>query len=497
MYIINIASELAPIAKVGGLADVIGGLSSQLSSMGHSVDIIIPKYDCMYSDGVQDLDVAYQELKSYYKGSWYSNTIWIGWVGSLKVYFVDPHHPRYFFDRGCTYGCDDDIERFLYFSRTAMEFLYKEGKKPDIIHIHDWQTAAIAPLYRDLYANWGFHRSKLIFTIHNIAYQGKCSANDLESIGLDGKAYLNKDKLQDNFQSHIVNLIKGGITFSDVVTTVSPSYARDILSQKEGQGLEETLYNCREKVHGILNGLDYNYWNPETDPHLPANYSSREIPQVKGDRNTLDKKAYVKKELREKLMLEELHRPIIGCIARLVPQKGLDLIKYAIECVVEKGGQFVFLGSGPIPSINKEFHELRHQYSDHPHISLILQHDETVAHRIYAASDMLLVPSLFEPCGLVQLIALRYGAVPIVHKTGGLSDTIIDVDNNDGRINEANGYLFEKPTPQAMSEAIERAISCWYKKPDFWRRLMIRSMNMDFSWRLSAEKYISLYESTK
>jgi len=281
MYIIHIASELAPIAKVGGLADVILGLCRELTWKGNDVDIIIPKYDCMDSNGVRDLTVAMADMPSYYEGSWYSNTIWLGWVENLKVYFIEPHHPRFFFNRGCFYGCEDDIERYLYFSRAAMEFMYKKQLSPDILHLHDWQTASIAPILKEIYYNLGLTKPKVALTIHNFEYQGKCSPNDLEKIGLDQIKLNTPDKLQDNENPSLVNLLKGGINYAEKVTTVSPNYVKEVKTAQGGKGLEKTLLKNENKFSGILNGIDYSFWNPEIDRYLPAHYSSREMPSSK------------------------------------------------------------------------------------------------------------------------------------------------------------------------------------------------------------------------
>jgi starch synthase len=190
MHIVSIASELAPLAKVGGLADVLLGLSRELSWKGHDIDIIIPKYDCMDTEQIRDMTIEVPDLLSFYDGDWHHNTIWVGWVENLKVYFIEPHHPSHFFNRGCFYGCDDDIDRYLYFSRTALEFMYKRSIQPDIIHLHDWQTAVIAPLYADVYSKLNFNKPKVVFTIHNIEYQGKCGVKELERVGLSGKRIL-------------------------------------------------------------------------------------------------------------------------------------------------------------------------------------------------------------------------------------------------------------------------------------------------------------------
>lgn len=494
MHIIHIASELAPLAKVGGLADVVLGLCRELSWKGHDVDIIIPKYDCLDSEQIRDLSMDVKDLQSYYQGEWYSNTVWIGWVENLKVYFIDPHHPRFFFNRGCFYGCDDDIERFLYFSRAALEFIYKRPLNPDIIHLHDWETAVIAPLITDMYRNIGFVKPKVVLTIHNMEYQGKCRAKDLTQIGLEGKNYLEPGKMQDNQDPDLINLLKGGIVYSDFITTVSPNYAKEVLTPEGGKGLETTLYQSRHKFEGILNGIDYSYWNPEIDRFLPAHYSPREIPTNKKDRNTLDKKGFIKKLLREKLDLAEEHRPIVGCISRLVPQKGIDLIKHTINHIVEKKGQFVLLGSSPIPSISAEFHQLKHHYRDHPHINITLHHQEELAHMIYAGCDMFIVPSLFEPCGLTQMIALKYGTVPIVRHTGGLADTVFDIDHSRKPIEERNGYIFDYPDAASMDSALDRAIHCWFEDYEKWRHLMLQGMKIDFSWNHPCDLYLKIYQ---
>ena len=494
MHIVHIASELAPIAKVGGLADVLLGLSRELTWKGHDVDIIIPKYDCMDSNDVRELNIDFPNLLSSYQNELHNNTIWIGWVENLKVYFVEPHHKRHFFNRGCFYGCEDDLERYLYFSRAALEFLYQKQIHPDIIHLHDWQTAAVAPLYQDIYKPLGYKKPKTVFTIHNIEYQGKCSPADLDAIGLDSTKYMSPEKLEDNSQPELANLLKGGIVYADYVTTVSPNYAKEVQTPMGGRGLNTTLIHYQDKFSGILNGIDYSFWNPEIDRYLPAHFSSREMPANKKDRNTLDKKAYIKKILRERFLLAELHKPIVGCIARLVPQKGIELIKHALTFTLQKGGQFILLGSSPIPSINADFHQLKQYYTEHPDVHLLLHHQEELAHLIYAASDMFIVPSIFEPCGLTQMIALKYGSIPIVRRTGGLADTIFDVDYSGKKFEETNGYTFDFPDKAGIESALSRAIDCWFHDPEKWRKLMINGMNIDFSWDKPSDEYVKIYQ---
>ena len=494
MHIIHITSELAPLAKVGGLADVVLGLSRELSWKGHQVDIILPKYDCMDKEQVRDLTIDTKELFSFYDGQWYANTVWVGFVENLKVYFIEPHHPRSFFDRNCFYGCEDDLERFLYFSRAALEFLYKKSIQPHILHLHDWQAAAIAPLYKEMYQKIGYTKPKIVFTIHNMAYQGKCASHDLNRIGLEGSFFHTPALLQDNENANLVNLLKGGIVYCDFVTTVSPTYAKEVLSAEGGKGLQQTLLLYKEKFKGILNGIDYSYWNPEIDRFLPFHFSFREKEKHHQIDSPLSNKELIKNALREKLCLAKDHRPLVGCIARLVPQKGIDLIYHTIDQIAEKKGQFVLLGTSPIPAIHEEFHRLKNHYAHHPHVRLVLHHEEELAHLIYAGCDLFIVPSLFEPCGLTQMIALKYGTIPVVRRTGGLADTIVDVDQSGKPFEKTNGYLFDAPDSFSLDLALDRAIHCCFADPEKWRRLMINGMQIDFSWNQPSNLYLSSYE---
>jgi starch synthase len=374
-----------------------------------------------------------------------------------------------------------------------MEFIYKKPLKPHIIHLHDWQTAAIAPLYYDMYVKLGYAFPKIVFTIHNIEYQGKCAVHDLDRIGLVGSTYLVPEKMKDNLSPTTINLLKGGIVYSNFVTTVSPSYAKEVKTPAGGKGLDKTLLEHEKKFKGILNGIDYSFWNPEIDRYLPVHFSSRETPRDKQDHATLDKKAFIKKILRERLFLSETHRPIIGCIARLVPQKGTELIKYALKFALQNNCQFVLLGSSPIESINAEFHALKRDYADNANVHLTLHHQEELAHLIYAASDMFIVPSIFEPCGLTQMIALKYGSVPVVRKTGGLADTIVDVDTSGKPLEETNGYTFDFPDIKSIDSVLHRAVDSWFHHPEKWRKLLIHGMNVDFSWNIPSNHYLEVY----
>jgi starch synthase len=299
--------------------------------------------------------------------------------------------------------------------------------------------------------------------------------------------------MQDLYYPETINLLKGAIVYADYITTVSPTYSWEVTTMEGGRGLDSTIKKYSNKFEGVLNGIDNAYWNPETDRHLPLHFSSRESPKTKKDSCIVDAKGAIKQILRQRLELAEEHRPIVGCITRLVPQKGIEMIKHVIKTITGKGGQFVLLGSSPIPSIDAEFHKLKAHFNDHPHVHLILQHQEDLAHLIFGGSDIFIVPSLFEPCGLTQLIAMRYGAIPVVRKTGGLADTVFDVDAENAK-DRANGYVFEHPDNQGVDSALDRAIHSWYDNPDKWRKLVIHDMNQDFSWNKPSERYLEIYK---
>lgn len=492
MHIVHIATEMTPVAKVGGLGDVLLGLGRELAAKSHRVDIIVPKYDCMETTQVSDLTVAMEPLVTHYNGKRYSSVVWQGWVEGLKVYFIESPTALSFFNRGMVYGCVDDVERFLYFSRAAPEFLIQKGLRPDIIHLHDWQTAFIAPLLRNNYADLGLN-SKTVYTVHNIEYQGKCAPTQINPIGLNGKSYLSKEKLGDNFDANTLNLMKGGIVYSDFFNTVSPTYAKELFQPTAGMGLESTIKQYQDKFTGILNGLDYAYWNPESDRYL-ARYNKAPQPvSLRSSPDPTSTKTIARDALRERFNLRDERRPIVCSVTRLVPQKAPYLIIEALRRTLEKGGQFVLLASSPTPQLEAEFETLKTQYEGHPHVSVNLRSSEELAHLIFAGADMTVVPSLFEPCGLTQLIALRYGTIPIVRRTGGLADTILDVDTSGLPFEKTNGYTFDDADRQGLHWGLDRAIACWFDQPDRWHKLVAQAMAMDFSWKKSVEGYLEVY----
>ncbi|XP_056175737.1 probable starch synthase 4, chloroplastic/amyloplastic isoform X3 [Syzygium oleosum] len=442
LYVVHIAAELAPVAKVGGLGDVLTGLSKALQKRGHLVEIILPKYDCMQYERMQDLRALDAVVESYFDGRLYKNKVWVGTVEGLPVYFIEPLHPDKLFWRGQLYGEHDDFKRFSFFSRAALELLLQSGKKPDIIHCHDWQTAFVAPLYWDLYAPKGLNSARICFTCHNFEYQGTAPASELASCGLDVQELNRPDRMQDNLALDRVNPVKGAVVFSNIVTTVSPTYAQEVRTAEGGKGLHSTLNLHSKKFVGILNGIDTDAWNPATDAFLEVQYSS----------NDLQGKAENKRAIRRQLGLSSANawKPMVGCITRLVPQKGVHLIRHALFQTLELGGQFLLLGSSPVPHIQREFEGIANQFENHDDIRLILKYDESLSHRIYAACDMFIIPSIFEPCGLTQMIAMRYGSIPIARKTGGLNDSIFDVDDDTIPIQFRNGFTFLNADEQIL-----------------------------------------------
>lgn len=491
MRIIHVAAELAPLAKVGGLGDVVLGLSRVLLQMGHQVEIIIPKYDCLDKSFCKNMKLERSDLKSYEGGNWYANSVWSAEVESCKVFFLEPHHPQSYFKEGSIYTDKMDIPRFIYFSRLAMEFLQQRKEPIDILHLHDWHTAVSTILFQDLYRPLGLNIKGICLNIHNLEYQGKCAAGDLDKIGLDSKKYLNPENLQDDNPAFpkTINLLKGGIVFADQVITVSPNYAKEILTVEMAFDMQSTLRKHENKVIGILNGIDTEIWSPGKDVHVPASYSAQnsaeEILKAKGEN---------KKILQKKLGLREEPKPLVACISRLVPQKGPTLIKEGLLHALKKHAQCVLLGSSTLPDLQKEFAELKEKLKSNPQIFFHFEYNEPLSRLLYSAADFVLVPSLFEPCGLTQLIGLRYGAIPIVRRTGGLADTIFDADNKNIMESQRNGYTFDTFDSIGIDDALDRALHCWQNEKEKYKALLKRGISMDFGWKKSAQEYLKTYE---
>ncbi|MBI2742543.1 MAG: glycogen synthase [Chlamydiales bacterium] len=490
MHIVHIASELAPVAKVGGLGDVLYGLSKELVSKKQKVEIIIPKYDCIDYKQLKHLKVDLQEMLCTEGSEQIRNTIWSCELENLRVLLIESHDPTHYFGREKIYGCDDDVERFTYFCRAALEYLFQTKRTPDLIHLHDWPTALIAPLYKEVYKPLGLKAQGIVLTIHNLDYQGKCLPKQISRVGLRGENPLIREKMQDPSIFGTINLLKGGIEYADQVTTVSPTYMREIMTPLAGAGLQEVVVANRNKMRGILNGIDENYWNPEKDPFLIKRYNTFNV----GEQDKLQKVLEAKKENRRQLRihfgLREGDYPIVGSVTRLVTQKGPELILHAMTRTLKRGGQFTLLGSDHGSKIEKEFLPWNGREKS---IGISIDKNEALCHLIFAGSDLLIVPSLFEPCGLTQMIALRYGTVPVVRRTGGLADTVFDIDTSDRPESERNGYTFDHFDAAGMNWALDRALDCWENDRAKWNRIIMNGMRYNFSWEKSARAYLDLY----
>jgi starch synthase len=485
LYIVQIAPEMAPVAKVGGLGDVVFGLSRELAIRGNHVEIILPKYDSMRYDHIYGLTVDYQDLwVPWYEGAIHC-TVYFGFVYDRRCFFIEPHSNDNFFNRGSIYGFQDDVMRYAFFTRAAMEFLWKANKHPDVIHCHDWQTALAPVFLYEFYQRMGMTRPRVCLTIHNYQHQGVIGGELLRATGLnDPGRFFDYNRMRDNAHPNALNLLKAGIVYSNFITTVSPRYAFETKDQGQGFGLEPTLHTHHVKYGGVINGIDYDVWNPEVDIQIPVRYGV----------NSIEGKYDNKRALRHRLMLADNEKPIVAFIGRLDPQKGLDLVRHAIFYALERGAQFVLLGSSPYQGINNDFWGLKHMLNDSPDCHLEIGFNEELSHLIYAGADLMLVPSKFEPCGLTQLVSLRYGTVPVVRAVGGLADTVFDKDFSDRPLPERNGYVFEHYDRAGLESALGRAIACYYDYPQDFRELMKNAMRSDYSWNRPGADYLNIFD---
>ncbi|HEX3045816.1 MAG TPA: glycogen synthase [Bacillota bacterium] len=477
LKILLLSAEVVPFAKTGGLADVAGALPKALKELGHDIRVIMPHYGCIdrekfgLRDFLPNLPVPMNDQVE-------TAPILEGAIGkAVPVYFV--HNPKYY-DREGIYMYQDDAERFIFFCRAALEMLKEIDWKPDILHCNDWHTAIIPNFLQTIYRDDPFfQQTSTVYTIHNLAYQGVFGKRVLEIAGITQRQFeaphdIGALALSENQ----VNMMGRGIYFADIVNTVSETYAREILTPEYGEGFDWLLQKRRDRLYGILNGVDYEVNNPATDSHLFQNY----------DQYTIERKTVNKIGLQQEVHLaQEAHTPLIGIISRLSDQKGFDLIGQVIEPLIANlNFQLVLLGTG-----TEEYHRLfmgmREKYP--ARVAAILTFNNDLAQKIYAGSDLFLMPSRFEPCGLGQLLAMRYGSVPIVRETGGLKDTVTNYEPENQR---GNGFSFGNYNSLAMYTAIVRAIETYHYKEQ-WLGLIRRGMSADYSWHNSALKYVELY----
>ena len=468
MKIALVTSEAVPFAKTGGLADVCGALPLALEDLGHEVVMIMPKYQAVRSSGT-----VFKSLDRDFD--------WTAMGEASKAYFLK--NDMYLREGlyGDTLGdYPDNLKRFSYLSMKALELFKKIDFNPDIIHCHDWQ-ASLVPVFAKAYPNKFFFKgekkTKILLTIHNISYQGIFSKEQMPDTGL-GWEYFSVSALE--FFDRI-NVLKGGILYADLINTVSVTHSREVQTKEFGCGLEGVLSDKKDRFFGIINGVDYKVWNPQGDPNIFKNYSVDTVEDKKLNKVCLQGICGLAKD--DKL-------PLLGFVGRLVEQKGIDLILRSLPHLCRRGMQVVLLGSGE-PKYERELTELAKQFPKL--VSVSLRFDDQLAHRIYAASDVFLMPSRFEPCGIGQLISFKYGTVPVVYKTGGLADTVIDysLKRTDG-----TGFVFTDYNETEFLLSIQRAIELFADK-ERWHDLMKRLMHLNFSWKESAKEYVSLYEKAK
>ncbi len=470
LKILFASSEVAPYAKTGGLGDVAGSLPKALAELGHDVRIVLPKYkQIAEGDYVTDYPV---EMDHHLETGILRQTKLKGRNYQVPVYFIDNY--KYFYRDGI-YGFADEAERYNFFSKALLGMLPRIDFQPHLIHCNDWQTALIPLFLKTKYAEDPFYqRIATLFTIHNLQYQGVFNKKTLKLIGL-GDEFFTLERLE--FYGKI-NFMKAGLLYADIINTVSKKYALEIQTSEYGERLDGLLRKRAQDLYGILNGIDYEEFNPETDPYIYKNYNIE----------TIDLKRENKYALQKETGLPVGDTPLIGIVTRLVEQKGLDLIGNIFGEIMDTGIQFILLGSGA-DSYQKLFAEFKIKYPQQAAINLGFNPE--LAKKIYAGVDMFLMPSRFEPCGLAQLISLRYGTIPIVRATGGLVDTVQDYDEKKG---EGNGFSFKVYEPKALLEAIKRALTIYLEKPEQWRRLMVNGMKADYSWERSAGQYAQLYD---
>lgn len=466
LRILFASSEALPFIASGGLADVAGSLPQAIVGAGHDCRVVMPLYKGMNSELRKTLtfltnftvDVAWRKQ---YCGIF--TAVW----RDVTYYFIDN---EYYFGRDGLYGFYDDAERYVFFSRAILEMLSHIDFQPQVIHANDWQTALV-PVYYDIFYRYrqGYEGIKTVFTIHNIQYQGKYGMeliNEVLGIPMYHSALVQYEGC--------VNMMKGAVETADKITTVSPSYAWEILDPWYSHGLDRALANKQYKLCGFLNGIDTVGYDPETDARIPAHF------------NASDKrgKAACKQKLLEELGLQDGPEPLLGIVTRFVSHKGIDLIKFVFEDIINLGYKFAILGSGE--KIYEDF--FREMASRYPNqVSTTIGFIPDLSRRIYAGCDMFLMPSQSEPCGLAQMISLRYGTIPIVRETGGLRDSITDAGAKDG-----NGFTFKTYNAHDMLNACERAKDYYWKRPQ-WGKLVSHAMRQDFSWARSAQLYIGLY----
>jgi starch synthase len=487
-------------AKTGGLADVVGTLPVALARHGHTCSVVMPLYHSVRTSG-RPLAATGHIIHVPVGNRTVEGRLWQSTLPSSDVpvilieqreYFErdDPSHGRSLYQYtewgGTRRDYPDNFERFAFFCRAVLDAVRILELWPDVLHANDWQTGLVPVYLREIHSHYRdpalsdrYGRIKTLFTVHNIAYQGNYPPHNMNVAGLDWRLF-NHDQLEFYGQ---LSLMKGGIVFSDFVNTVSPMYAREIQTPYYGCGLQGTLYHHRHRLSGIVNGADYSVWDPATDRFLPANYSPESIDPGK---------ARCKEALQRRYGLpEQPETPLLGVVARLADQKGIDLILPVARAFLQHDTQLVLLGDGEM-RYQQALHELKGRFPTQ--VGLTIGFDEGLAHQIEAGADAFLMPSKYEPSGLNQLYSMKYGTPPIVRATGGLADTVVDTTPSTLDSGTATGFSFGAYAPEAFQDAVWRALTVYRTRPDQWRQVMVNGMKQDWSWDRSAGEYARLYE---
>ena len=474
LRILVISSEVEPFAKTGGLADVAGALPQALATLGHDVRVLMPKYRGVERHGT--LRTAVPRVHVPIGDRTTEGALLEGRLGrAVPVYFLAHDH---YYDRPALYGTGqgdylDNCERFVFFCRGALEALRALGWTPHVIHANDWQSGLVPVYLETLYKDDpALGEVGTLFTIHNLAYQGVFWHFDMPLTGLGWDLFTPAGL---EFYGKL-NFLKGGLVFADVLNTVSKTYAQEVQTAEFGCGLEGVLQYRGADLHGVVNGIDVAAWDPATDRDLTKPYSAEDLAG----------KAACKQALAQELGIDADGAPIIGIVSRLAAQKGLDLVLAALPELVDAGFELALLGAGE-PGLETAFGEAAR--ASRGRIAIRTGFDNALARRIYAGADMFLMPSRYEPCGLGQMISMRYGTIPIVRRTGGLADTVVEA--RPAR-RTGTGFGFAEPTARALLEATMRALAA-YREPALWRQLQRNAMAQDFSWSASAREYVALY----
>jgi starch synthase len=473
LHVAFVTSEMVPYVKTGGLADISGALPKALGRLGHRVTVVLPRYRAIPFPPGEFVGSVHVPVDSVTRSAgFYLTSPYEG----VDVVFVE--HPS-FFDRQVVYGDHDDNRlRFAFLSRAAIEYFRSRGQRPDVFHAHDWQTGLVPVYLKAFY--WGdptLYRTPTLFTIHNVAYQGVFGLDTLGILGLPWNL-----GTRETLEFHGgISMLKGGVVFSELVNTVSPTYALEIQGPEHGYGFDGILRSRAGDLSGILNGVDYEEWDPSVDTKIAKRYSAKD----------LSGKAACKADLLRTFGLPEFpDLPVVGAISRLVWQKGFDIVARAWYDLVNRPIRMVVLGTGE-RDVEEGLRALERQAPDR--FAVRLAYDDVLAHKIEAGADMFLMPSRFEPCGLTQLYSLRYGTVPIVRSTGGLVDTVEPWNPATGA---GTGFRFDNPDGTGLVWALDQALGA-HRDRDSWERLMKNGMSRDFSWGRAALGYVDLYQRAK